>query len=126
MKDAKLTWQVAPERELFPDEAQVYEDSFIELFTNRLHQEIDLALKFQLSLIHGRVIDEEYLRAYGVKEVHPNGVWLYKYHGMPLVEVTPPHFDLRDDYVNTTWKVRCLPIDELKAARIAQPSCWRH
>jgi hypothetical protein len=124
MKDLKARWQVSPEKERLPDGVEALEEAFVEQFTKKLHHEIELALMFQLSLIHGRVVSPDYLLKYDVKEVHPNGSWLYKYHGMLLVEVTPPSYKLADGLVNTRWKVECLPIDEHKATTIGHPECW--
>lgn len=125
MKSARVRWQVSPEKEQLPDGVDALEQTLVEQFTKKLHHEIEFALIFQLSLIHGRVIHPEYLLKYGVKEVHPDGSWLYKYHGMPLVRVTPPTFKRHDNSKDTHWKVECLPINEHKASKIGFPTCWQ-
>jgi len=103
-----------------PYSGSAIEETFIARITKRLYHEIELALIFQLSLIYGRVISPEYLLTYGVKEVHPHGIWLFKYHGMPIVRVTPPSFRTCDGSTNACWKVSCLPLNKQKLQRLYQ------
>lgn len=103
-----------------------FDTSYIDQFSKSLQEQIELALIFQLSLIHGRVISPAFLRSYAIKEVHPNNnSWLYKYRGIPLVQVTPPSFKLLDNFADAYWKVECLPFNAQEAARIGPSACWR-
>lgn len=114
-------WRVCSEKLLSPDQQNVtsYEQEALDQLTIQLHEDIELALRLQLSFIESHVIGEGEISTYGIKEIHPDGRWLYKWKGIPLVEVTS------EPSMKLVWKIRCLPLNPRKVGKANGHGCWR-